>query len=269
MSVRRSIAVIVSVMCLATVARAAGGDALTPSEKAVVSMAGSSACAKYSWRYNQGVAPRGFPKGVALSYARSYCKLNTADSAVQVMAQPLGDEAKDALAFYSAMPAIPSETPVERLRSVYALSLGLGMLESSGRPTIAAPYDSANPHPSSETAEAGLFQTSWDSRGKSPALLPLYDAFKADPSNRHCHFATFMEGVKHPLTGPIGDNAGAEFQQFTKTCPGFATAYVAIMLRVNRKHYGPVKSHPKAEHLPICVAMFKQVEAIINCEELN
>ena len=238
-----------------------------------------SACANHSWNNgHQGKAPTRYLRGVALTYAASYCAFKSGSSpATLQMSAPIGSVNTDALAFYAQKDAksIHAATPLDRLETDYALLLGLGMVESSGRTWIAAPYDKANPHPDASSAEAGLYQTSANSRNADPtlrgppalrrviALRGLIASYSARPSE--CRYDVFASGHDQPVTPPVGNaGADADFQQMTKQCPSFATEYAAVMLRVKRHHYGTINQRT-AEVGNICILMFKQIEKIVHC----
>ena len=66
----------------------------------IIQIAAQSAIAGYKWK-NRGVAPRGYIKGMALVYARVYCKLKAGDAAAVEMAKAnTGVAAKDALEWF-------------------------------------------------------------------------------------------------------------------------------------------------------------------------
>lgn len=221
--------------------------------------ASNSPVKKYKWK-NRGIAPIGYIKGVAVTFAKSYYELKTKQkNAVEVMSQKIGDSNVDALAHYG----ITANSEIDRLRAVYTLALGLGMRESSGNTT--EDWDRSKLKEgivnTEENAEAGLFQVSWDSRNKSPWLLKLYDQYKASPEQ--CSLSIFMENVTDKKQPAIGTGDGAKFQKFTKECPSFATEYVMVMLRSNRSHFGPIKKKA-AEYNLDAEKMFKDIEKIIN-----
>lgn len=196
----------------------------------------------------------GYIKGVAQSYAQAYCEVKAGkDSAATFTASVMDKPQNDALVHYGKADG----QPVERLRHVYALALGEGMRESSGNPTEGPDASVPAAKQTAETAEAGLFQVSHDSFGNSKWLARLFTQFKADPAL--CHRATYLEGVKDKQRAVVGAGAGADFQQFTKDCPAFATAYAAVMFRVNKRHFGPIV-RKEAELLPACVSMLQAVE---------
>jgi hypothetical protein len=221
----------------------------------IADIAARSACARHIWR-NRGRAPVGYIKGMALVYAKSFCESkSSADTAATVMRQPL-QGAEDALVHYG----IGSTTEIERLRALYTLGIGLGMRESSGNTTEGR--DTTVRNPTASNAEAGLFQQSFDSFNRSPALARLFDQYKANTDT--CRLETFMEGIRDKRRNVVGTGPGAEFQRFTKACPAFATEYAMVMLRVNRRHFGPINRR-EAEVVQQCNDMLREVETVATC----
>src|SRR5262245_39526332 len=223
-------------------------------EKKITAAVVGSSCADHVWGDRRGRAPIGYVKGLALTYAKSFCEIKRGEhSAAELMASQLGDAKQDALSHYALK--LPSEK--ERLRGLYTLALGLGMRESSGNTTEG--WDRSAKSPTADTAEAGLFQTSYDSFDRSPWLKALWDSYRADA--RACRLEVFREGTEDDKRAVIGVGAGADFQQFTKECPSFATEYAMVVLRVSRGHYGPI-NRKEAEYLQSCYQLLADVEAI-------
>jgi hypothetical protein len=223
-------------------------------EKSIKDLAAKSNCASYSWK-DRGRAPLGYIKGIALVYAKSYCEVAQAkETAVSAMKAPFQDRSIDALALYGRK----DSTDKDRLRAVYTLGIGLGMRESSGNTTEGR--DVLVTAPTADNAEAGLFQTSYDSFSRSPWLAKLYDQYKAAPLS--CRLDVFEEGIKEKKAPVVGSGPGAEYQSFTKACPAFATEYAMVMLRVDRKHFGTINTR-KAEFVQVCYDFLRQVEAIV------
>ena len=231
----------------------------------IKTLASGSTCANTSWA-GRGKAPAGYIKGVALSYARSLCRLKTNSSLSLIMsAASSGNDAKDALAHYQSIFAslgIPvSAAGQDSLRALYTLGMGLGMRESSG--AYCEGWDtSAGSNRSSSAAEAGAFQTSYDSMGASPELSKLYTEYKASAAAR-CFLDVFKQGASCGSTSILGSGAGAEYQAFNKSCPAFATEYAMTMLRVQRSHYGPI-NRQEAQVVPACNQLLKNVQDLIN-----
>ena len=215
----------------------------------IKTLVANSACANYSWR-NRGQAPIGYINGVALSYARSLCRLKTASGLALYQSN------------FSAL-SIPIKNAGEApLRATYVLGMGLGMRESSG--SYCEGWDkSAGSNRSSSAAEAGVFQTSYDSIGSSPELSKLYAEYKASPER--CLLPVFKEGVSCGTSNILGSGAGAEYQAFNKSCPAFATEYAMVMLRVQRSHYGPI-NRKEAEAIPACNQLLTSIQDFIDSD---
>jgi hypothetical protein len=223
----------------------------------IANNAAASACASYSWQ-ERGQAPIGYIRGVAASYARAVCRARAgAGGATARIAGPLGDQSADALAWYRANGA-PMSNP---LRDVYTLALGEGMRESSGNPTEGADTTASNQ--TADSAEAGLFQSSYDSFRADPALAQLWKAYHDNPGA--CLLNVFMQGSVDKDQAPVGTGPAAEFQTFTKQCPSFALDYALVLFRVLRQHFGPI-NRVEAEFRPECTAMLTEIESSVTCQ---
>jgi len=213
--------------------------------------AAQSECGRHSW-VKRGRAPTGFIKGMAASYAKTWCEARKSPDSISAALAGTGFEPKrDALALYGKS----GGNQADRLRAIYALAIGEGMRESSGNTTEG--YDRTVKNQTEMIAEAGLFQISYGSLKASPMLQKLWDRFAASPAD--CNLEIFEEGIKKVNRPEVGNGKGVEFQRFTRACPAFAVEYAAVMMRANRNHFGPVRRQ-EAELLPACVAMFEQVE---------
>lgn len=232
-------------------------------------LAATSACANYSWK-NRGRAPAGYIKGVALSFARSLCRLNSyvqnpSPLALIMSAADSHNDSKDALTHYAnnfvSLPIKLNVAGVEPLRALYVLGMGLGMRESSG--TYCEGWDtSAGSNRPSSAAEAGLFQTSYDSMKASVELSNLYTEYKSTANSR-CFLNIFKEGASCKTSTTLGTGAGADYQVYNKSCPAFATEYAMTMLRIQRSHYGPI-NRLEAEVKPQCDQLLKDVQELVN-----
>ncbi len=229
---------------------------------AIKSMAVNSACYRYSWK-DRGQMPRGYIKGVALVFARAVCEKSRSDVAL-VSRAATTDDARDALSWYrstfSAL-GMSNDGGVDTLRHVYALLLGLGMRESSGKHCTGR--DASATNTSSSSAEAGAWQTSWDSRGSSSELPVLFAKYRKSADG--CFLETFREGVSCNASNWENWGTGADgidFQRISKACPAFAAEYAAVMLRTRggkTGHYGPLRTRA-AEVRPECDSMLEQVQ---------
>ena len=215
--------------------------AAAPSIDQILSIASRSPLVRFDWP-GRGVAPLGFIKGMALTYARVYCKFKDGDPFAAEMAKANTEDAdRDALAWYApefrAARMRNDVAAADTLRHLFVLMLGLGMRESSGR--YCEGRDRSASNTTAETAEAGLFQTSFNARSASALLPRLFADYMA---NRAGFVETFREGVRCRASDfeNFGTGRGAEFQQLSKECPAFATEFAAVGLRNFRKHWGPI-----------------------------
>lgn len=228
-------------------------------------IAAKSSCAQVSWA-DRGRAPVGYIKGMALSYARSLCRIKatpTEPAAGILKSASSGNARKDVLAHYSDILTSAglriNVAGDEPLHATYTIGMGLGMRESSGR--YCEGWDTAaGSDRTSAEAEAGLFQASYNSMSASTELRKLYDEYKAD-ENR-CLLNTFKENVSCKAQSILGTGPGADYQVFVKKCPAFATEYTMTLIRILRAHFGPLNRRT-AQVIPACDSMLKQVQQLV------
>ena len=223
----------------------AGSSGLTAAEVSTIAQAAKgSALARYNWP-DRGCAPMGYVVGMALSYGLALKLLEAGDSSAEVMAQANTDnEDKDALAWYADeiedMSWDTSEDGIETLRALFGLQIGLGMRESSGR--YCEGRDMSADNVTSDTAEAGLFQTSWNIRSASPEFQRLFDHYEQEPVG-------FLDQFREDVTPSgsdlknYGSGDGATYQFLAKYAPAFAVLTTAVGLRTLRQHWGPINRH--------------------------
>lgn len=232
-------------------------DASKASLDEITAIALNSECAKQAHDV-QGKPAKSYLRGSALSFARAVC--NPGEETNIIASQAVGDASKDALAHYGVKPA----TAHERLEVVYSLMLGSAARESSWK--WCSGKDPGASNTTAETCEAGLYQTSWNSRSASPALPRLFQKFKADKAG--C-FATEYKGTTTCSDSNMknwGTGDGVEFQKLSKECPGFATEYHAVMLRMRRSHYGPINRKTSLIK-PACTKMFKDIRQLVSSDD--
>lgn len=157
---------------------------------------------------------------------------------------------------------------LDTLRHVYTLLLGLGMRESSGE--YCCGRDASATNTSSDSAEAGAWQTSYDSHGANAELPKLFALYKTS-SHPNCFLDTFKAGISCSASNlkNWGSGEGYAFQALEKDCPAFAAEYAAIMLRVaggKVGHYGPIRQKA-AEIKPECDAMLSKVQSLVLSNE--
>lgn len=233
-------------------------------------LASASTIAPYRWA-NRGKAPAGYIKGMAVSYAKIYHDLGAGDAYAVEMAKAMtADASKDALKHYEDVfrqaGMDNSQAGVDTLRHLFVLMLGLGMRESSGK--YCEGRDRSANNTTAETAEAGLFQTSFNARRASPLLPKLFEDYTANPTPSYLDI--FKEGVrcKESDLENFGEGDGRAFQKLSKGCPFFAVQFAAIGLRNIRRHWGPINRRD-AEIKPDADTLFKDVQKLVDQDKLG
>jgi hypothetical protein len=238
----------------------------------IAEIAINSAIADYDWD-DRGRAPDGYVKGFALAWANTYRQLMTGYMpAVEMAKANSGNSEKDVLQWYftqfrDAGMDNTKDGP-DTLRHLWALLMGLGMRESSGRHCEGRDMSADNV--SSDTAEAGLFQTSYNAHSCSDNFDLLFDAFIAGEAmdNPQGFMEYFREEVSCSDSSwqNYGSGNGAEFQYMCKHQPAFACETCAIVLRKLRQHYGPI-NREEVELKNDADVMLKAVQDYVDQEE--
>jgi len=209
----------------------------------ITQIAMNSPIARYNWR-DRGMAPPGYTKGFALSFANVYRKLKVGHAPSIEMAKAKTTNSKDVLVVYAAEFAAlgmdNNTAGADTLRHLYALQLGLGMRESSGRHCEGRDMSASNV--TSDTAEAGLYQTSYNARSCSPTFGQEFNEYGPATGNPQGFLNVFAEGVYCNASSwqNYGSGDGAKFQRMCKEQPAFAVETCAIVLRNLCNHYGPI-----------------------------
>ena len=227
-------------------------------------LAAASPIASYAWK-DRGRAPAGYIRGMAVAFAQAVLRYNAADPIIRAMAAAnSGNDDIDAISWYNsnfeALGMSNAIASLDVLRHLYVLLLGLGMRESSGKHCEGRDTSASNT--SSDTAEAGLFQTSWNASGASTDFLNAADQY--DPDSVQGYMAVFAEGVtcNSSSWASYGSGAGLAFQETCKWSPTYAVDTCAITLRRLRQHYGPI-NRKEAEIRGDADKMFKQVQDFV------
>lgn len=234
----------------------------------ILELAAGSPVASFRWR-DRGVAPRGYVKGMSVVYARVYCKLKAGDAgAIEMAKADTGNRERDALTWYAELfddLGMDNHTAgVETLRHLFVLLIGLGMRESSGR--YCEGRDRSAQNVTADTAEAGLFQTSFNASRANRLLPELFQQYLREPSG---FVEVFKEGVacRPSDLEDFGTGPGRDFQRLSKECPAFAAEFAAIGLRHLRKHWGPIH-RKEAQLVPECDAMLRSVQEVVDASDL-
>ena len=237
---------------------------------------GSVAC----YTSNRGPIPKAATAGIALVYARALCDSERPE--IKAASKKSLGGSEDFLSYgKAAFGALPlGESESGNLRAIYAAMFSFAAMESSGKHCDGK--DSAASNQASETCEAGILQTSYNSRAAHSELPKLYASYKA--KEKSCFLETFSKGVTCSASAwkNWGSGEGVTFQKLTKECPAFAIEYGAIMMRANRSHYFPLNQAGKPERYPqkwiephaSCVSMLTEIESLVKaspsvCAELN
>lgn len=238
----------------------------------IAALAEKSPIASYRWA-DRGKAPAGYVKGMAVSYAKLYAELDQQNPYAVEMAKAMSDDAtRDALKHYEAIfqqvGMDNSQAGADTLRHLFVLLLGLGMRESSGKHCEGR--DRSADNTTAETAEAGLFQTSYNARRASPLLPRVFADYKSNPRANPTYLDLFKEGVrcKESNLENFGEGDGRLFQKLSKEAPFFAVTFTAIGLRNVRRHWGPINRHA-AEVKPDADAMFMEVQTLMDKDKLG
>lgn len=205
---------------------------VTPPTKVSDLVALSSSCLGKSIS-GKGAPPAGYIKGMTIVYAKAVC--NQESGINKILSQP-DNGSKDVFMQYGLSP----KQGIESLRKTYQILIGLGMRESSGR--YCCGRDMSAGFSSSDGAEAGLFQTSYNARAVSSELPLLFSRFKNDKSK--CYLDVFQEGVKTCSSGDLknwGSGDGYDYQKLSKECPAFHAEFSAVVIRKLHNHFGPLK----------------------------
>ncbi len=229
----------------------------------IAALARASSIARYRWR-DRGQAPVGFTIGMALTWARIYAQFTFGSRFAITMARKVEDESKDALAWYrdkfDFAAGWDGSAGAQTLRLLFVLLFGLGMRESSGRYCEGRDRHASNT--TAETAEAGLFQSSYNARSSDPLLPKLFDKYKTDPYGLRDFFSGGVACRPRDWEN-YGRGAGAEFQDLSKKCPAFAAEFAALGLRSNRKHWGPL-NRKEAEVRSACNDLLFEIQSIVD-----
>jgi hypothetical protein len=225
---------------------------------AILVLAAESHIASYGWD-DRGTSPVGYVQGMALAWASLVRRFVMRDPAVHEMAKAnSGNADKDALAWYDDVFADlgidNAKAGINTLRHGFVLLHGLGMRESSGQHCVGRDMSADNV--TSDTAEAGLFQTSWNARSCSPQMQELYDLYYAVNDSWMGLRDYFERGVACSSSDwqSYGSGAGYCYQVMAKNAPAFAVDTTMVGLRNLRQHWGPINRYeaevrPEADHL--------------------
>jgi hypothetical protein len=201
-------------------------------------------------------------RGMALAFAQ-VCRRFAAGhpGAVEMAKANTHNDEHDALSWYNsnfaAIGMSNDQSGADTLRHLWVLMLGVGMRESSGKHCCGRDRSASNV--TADTAEAGLFQTSYNAHGCHSSFDIVMNEFMAGKVEGYG--TVFSHGVSCSAADwqDYGSGAGQDFQRLCKNKPAFAAESCAITLRNLRKHYGTV-NRKEAELRKEADDMFKEIQ---------
>jgi hypothetical protein len=216
-----------------------------------------------NFRADRGQAPVAYTQGFSLTFAKAICQPDRSD--VIAASQALTQNPEDMLLQYAQQfqdaGMDNSVGGVDTLRHLFTLLLGLAQRESSG--IYCTGRDTSSPYTGPDSSETGSLQTSWDSNGASPLLLPLFQHWNVTQAG--CLLSVYSNGV----TCDSGDwenwgcpSTGCNFQAVTKLCPSFAIEYAMVLARVlggPDGEWGPIRRF-EAQLEPSCDSLLQAVQ---------
>jgi peptidoglycan hydrolase-like protein with peptidoglycan-binding domain len=224
----------------------------------------SSEIAGYYWE-ERGIAPAGYIKGMAFSYATMLRKLSANDPVAIITAQAdTHDTEHDALSWYgaefNALDMDNSRGGVDVLRHLFVLLMGLGMRESSGRHCCGRDQSANNTD--GMTCEAGLFQSSFNFSACTSDIIRLFDEYYQIGQSQQSASDLYEDDVSCSQSewACYGSGQGYDYQVLAKNAPQFAVESTAIGLRYLRQHWGPCNRR-EIELRVEADNMFKDIEA--------
>ena len=152
---------------------------------------------------------------------------------------------------------------LDTLRHLFVLLMGLGMRESSGRHCEGRDMSADNV--ASDTAEAGLYQTSYNAHTCCDEFVKVMEEYET--GKWPGYLEEFAEDVTCSSSdwSCYGSGDGFAFQELCKNAPAFAVESCALVLRNRRQHYGPInrrEAELRQEADRMLLAVQRYVEAL-------
>lgn len=213
----------------------------------VIELALSSPVARYAWR-DRGTSPEGYVQGMAVAWTTVVRRFYAGcPEVLEMSVGNTGDSDVDALAWYADVyddqDMDNTHAGIDTLRHLFALLWGLGMRESSGQ--YCCGRDMSADNVTSDTAEAGLFQMSWNMETCSSSMSSLFDFYQSVRSTWQSALSWFKIDVTCSSSdwSCYGSGEGYAYQDLAKHCPQFAVETCLVGLRKRRQHWGPINRH--------------------------
>jgi len=235
----------------------------------VLAAVAASSVPDINWK-DRGQAPVGYANGMALAYALVFRNWTHNDRfAVKMARANTGDDSADALSWYNsnfaALGMDNSKDGRDTLRHLFVLMYGLGMRESSGK--FCEGRDQSADNTSADSAEAGLFQTSYDARYGCPDITTLLSVYKEMPDDPQELGPTFHEEVtcSSQDLANYGSGDGERFQYYQKASPMLAVEAAGVAMREiggDDGHWGPIR-RKEVELKSAVDDLFGEIERIV------
>ena len=203
----------------------------------------------------------GYLQGMAATLVRSYCRN---DHVRSQMINGARSAERDALIHLGVT---NGTSPEDILVNTALVTLSLGFRESDGGDPQWLGVDQSNSRSQSHavSAEAGIFQISYDVRGGESNWRAALDTIQQQYTNRTdlCFATTFAEGlprreIPSRVVG-VANSPAHDFQTLMRNCPAAAAEYAMVVVRHNRRHNGPInRRETKINEVEPCRAFFKE-----------
>lgn len=214
----------------------------------IKTLAENSSCMDYIWK-NGAKAPVGFVKGMALSFARSSCRLKKSESAPSALVNVL-------------INAVTKKNPLDALLSYKNIFADLGLsLNTSGADPLRAVF--LLNMGTSMADNGGVYckiSNMMGSQLMTGVLSKLFSEYRGGNALR-CFADIFQEG-----TNCSGTTKSA--LAFNQACPAFGAEVGATMLRLQSTSYQSIASK-QAEIAPACDELLKSVQDMIDQDPVN
>lgn len=208
----------------------------------IVELARRSPLMTYNWP-ERGQTYPGYLPGMALCFGLATKLHEEGDhEAIKIMAmKDQNDDDTDALSWYSTqfskLGMKNNKDGLDTLRHLFVLMIGLGPRESSGK--YCEGRDLSADNVAADTAEAGLFQTSWNINTADSEIAGLLEDYWQNPVGFVDVFKDGATATKDNLNS-YGKGTGARYQWLSRFCPAFHVFVTAVGLRLRRQHWGPI-----------------------------
>lgn len=248
--------------------RTAGNDGISDALAAAIDDIVTAADLDINWPGRGTPESSGYYHGMAKTFALALQHLLADGPAAMIMAEAQGNPDKDALAWYAAEFAAKgmdnSRAGPDTLRHLFTMMVGLGMRESSADSWCGRDMSASNT--SSTTAEAGLFQTSYNISSCSSEIPRLLEHYRNNPNGFHDSFGEGLSPSTSDLDTYGSGDDGAAYQFLSKYAPAFHALVTAIGMRRLRQHWGPINRREVSINSDVD-AMLQDVQELVESGE--